>query len=119
VRLCAATQTRLRKTLFILGIGLATGAPDTQPAPTSRGRQPENSLPPVGYPTGGFVFLAPENPNQLEEHDMTYSTYYRTDICTAWRFSSLRSGQPAASVRSLTGGNPLQSADPANCRTPQ
>ncbi len=50
---------------------------------------------------------------------MTYSTYYRTDICTAWRFSNLRSGQQAASVRSLTGGNPLKNASPANCRTPQ
>lgn len=50
---------------------------------------------------------------------MTYSTYYRTDACTAWRFSHLRSGQHAASVRSLTGGNALQNASPANCRTPQ
>jgi hypothetical protein len=50
---------------------------------------------------------------------MTYNTYYRCDMSTAWRFSSLRSGQPAASDRSLTGGNPLKNANPANCRTPQ
>ena len=50
---------------------------------------------------------------------MTYSTYYRFDISFAWRFSNLRSGQPAASVRSLTGGNPAQHAEPGNCRTSQ
>lgn len=50
---------------------------------------------------------------------MTYRTYYRFDICNAWRFTSLRSGQAAASDRSLTGGTPLQNAEPANCRTPQ
>ena len=49
---------------------------------------------------------------------MNYATYYRNDISYAWRFSSLRSGQPAASDRSLTGGNSL-TANTANCRTPQ
>ncbi len=45
--------------------------------------------------------------------------YYRNDIDFAWRFSNLRSGQPAASDRSLTGGSHTQTANPANCRTPQ
>lgn len=49
---------------------------------------------------------------------MNHSNYYRYDISYAWRFSNLRSGQPAASDRSLTGGNTTHSADPANCRTP-
>ncbi len=47
-------------------------APDTHPAPTPRGRQPENSLPPVGYPTGGFVFLAPQKtPHRIESRNTT------------------------------------------------
>lgn len=50
---------------------------------------------------------------------MNYATYYRNDIDFAWRFTSLRSGQPAASVRSLPGGISLSSASPANCRTPK
>ena len=50
---------------------------------------------------------------------MNYSTYYRNDIDFAWRFSNLRSGQPAASDRSLTGGKSKHSAHTANCRTPQ
>jgi hypothetical protein len=50
---------------------------------------------------------------------MTYSTYYRYDSRFAWRFSSLRSGQPAASDRSLTGGSQLHTANTANCRTHQ
>ena len=50
---------------------------------------------------------------------MNYATYYRYDTSTAWRFSKLRSGQPAASDRSLTGGIALLTANPANCRTPQ
>ena len=29
---------------------------------------------------------------------MNYATYYRFDLCTAWRFISRRSGQPAASI---------------------
>ena len=45
--------------------------------------------------------------------------YYRNDIDFAWRFSNLRSGQPAASDRSLTGGSHTPTANPANCRTPQ
>lgn len=48
---------------------------------------------------------------------MNYATYYRNDIDFAWRFSNLRSGQPAASVRSLPGGNLMLTANPANCRT--
>ncbi len=48
---------------------------------------------------------------------MTYRTYYRFDLRAFWRFSSLRSGQPAASDRSLTGGTPLIDAQPGNCRT--
>ena len=35
---------------------------------------------------------------------MNYATYYRHDSFTAWRFTTLRSGQPAASDRSPTGG---------------
>ncbi len=35
---------------------------------------------------------------------MNYATYYRYDYCTAWRFTSLRSGQLAASDRSCLGG---------------
>lgn len=50
---------------------------------------------------------------------MNYSTYYRNDIDFAWRFSNLRSGQPAASDRSLTGGKSTHPAHTANCRTPQ
>lgn len=50
---------------------------------------------------------------------MNYATYYRYDMFTTWRFSSLRSGQPAASDRSPTGGNCTLVASTANCRTPQ
>ncbi|TDV67527.1 hypothetical protein EC915_10359 [Pseudomonas sp. LP_7_YM] len=50
---------------------------------------------------------------------MKYSTYYRNDVDFAWRFSNLRSGQPAASDRSLTGGKSTQPASKANCRTSQ
>jgi hypothetical protein len=50
---------------------------------------------------------------------MNYSTYYRNDIDFAWRFSNLRSGQLAASDRSLTGGESTHTANTANCRTPQ
>jgi len=35
---------------------------------------------------------------------MNYATYYYADTYT-WRFSQSRSGQPAASDRSCTGGN--------------
>jgi hypothetical protein len=54
-----------------------------------------------------------------EDDPMTNRRYYRNDIDFAWRFSNLRSGQPAASDRSLTGGSLTQSANPVNCRTPQ
>lgn len=40
---------------------------------------------------------------------MNYATYYRYDFFTAWRFTSLRSGQPAASDRSPTGGKHTRS----------
>lgn len=50
---------------------------------------------------------------------MNYATYYRYDSFSAWRFTSLRSGQPAASDRSPTGGKHEHVANTANCRTPQ
>ncbi|QXI26645.1 hypothetical protein [Pseudomonas vanderleydeniana] len=50
---------------------------------------------------------------------MNYATYYRYELTTAWRFSNLRSGQHAASERSLTGGKQTLAAHPADCRTPQ
>ncbi len=50
---------------------------------------------------------------------MNYATYYRHDSASAWRFTSRRSGQLAASDRSSTGGTPVLAANPANCRTPQ
>ncbi len=50
---------------------------------------------------------------------MNYATGYRNDTDFTWRFSSLRSGQPAASDRSLSGGKPTLKAVTANCRTPQ
>jgi hypothetical protein len=50
---------------------------------------------------------------------MNYATYYRYDSFSAWRFTSHRSGQPAASDRSPTGGKPHLRANTANCRTPQ
>ncbi|MCP1455488.1 hypothetical protein J3D49_003042 [Pseudomonas kilonensis] len=49
---------------------------------------------------------------------MNYATYYRYDSFSAWRFTSHRSGQSAASDRSPTGGKPQLRANPANCRTP-
>lgn len=48
------------RSAFILGIGLATGAPDTHTAPMKTGRLPEISQPPVGFPIGGFVFSGPD-----------------------------------------------------------
>lgn len=50
---------------------------------------------------------------------MNNRRYYRNDIDFAWRFSNLRSGQPAASERSMKGGSRTSTANPANCRTPQ
>ncbi len=50
---------------------------------------------------------------------MNYATYYRYDSNSAWRFSQLRSGQPAASDRSSLGGMLTHDANTANCRTPQ
>jgi hypothetical protein len=110
-------HTRLHD--FILGIGLATGAPDTHPAATFKGSPTREFSPPVGYPTGGFVFLAPEKMTYLRNAHMNYTTYYRFDLCTAWRFISRRSGQPAASERTHIGGTHELTASLANCRTPQ
>jgi hypothetical protein len=50
---------------------------------------------------------------------MNYATYYRFDLCTAWRFISRRSGQSAASERTHIGGTHALTASLANCRTPQ
>ncbi len=50
---------------------------------------------------------------------MNYATYYRNEFDSAWRFSQPRSEQPAASDRSLPGGNCKRMADTAHCRTPQ
>lgn len=50
---------------------------------------------------------------------MNDATYYRNEIDFAWRFSKSRSEQPAASDRSLPGGNCKCTADTAHCRTPQ
>ncbi|RMN32449.1 hypothetical protein ALP22_101216 [Pseudomonas coronafaciens pv. porri] len=112
--------------ILIMGIGLATGAPDTHLAPISKGRQPENSLTPGRLPDRGFCFFRVPNFQLFknitlpaEDHDMKYTTYYRNDIDFAWRFSNLRSGQPAASDRSLPGGNRKRPANTALCRTPQ
>ncbi|MCP1496275.1 hypothetical protein J2Y86_000982 [Pseudomonas migulae] len=49
---------------------------------------------------------------------MNYATYYRYDSFTAWRFSSLRSGQPAASDRSPTGGKHTRSQSGQLSNTP-
>ena len=48
---------------------------------------------------------------------MYYVSYYRYDTAYAWRFTNLRSGQSAASVRSLMGGEALMPVEPAHCRT--
>ena len=50
---------------------------------------------------------------------MNNATYYRFDLCTAWRFTNRRSGQPAASERNHIGGTHALTASQANCRTPQ
>ena len=50
---------------------------------------------------------------------MNYATYYRFDLCTAWRFINRRPGQPAASERNHMGGTQTLTASLANCRTPQ
>lgn len=50
---------------------------------------------------------------------MNYATYYRYPSFTAWRFSQSRSGQPAASDRSITGGITTPNANPALCRKPR
>ncbi|PRB44661.1 hypothetical protein CQ009_24105 [Pseudomonas sp. MYb2] len=60
-----------------------------------------------------------QHTRHFEDYDMTYATYYRYDRFFAWRFTSLRSGQPAASDRSPTGGKHTHVANTANCRTPQ
>ncbi len=47
---------------------------------------------------------------------MNHTTYYRT---YAWRFSQFRPGQPAASVRSISGGNAAQTPHLTISRTPR
>ncbi len=49
---------------------------------------------------------------------MNYTSYPYADTY-AWRFSQSRSGQPAASVRSITGGDAAHSNHPNTCRTPR
>lgn len=49
---------------------------------------------------------------------MDYRTRYRS-LDTAWRFISHRSGQPAASDRSLRGGDNEPTALVGQCRTPR
>jgi len=49
---------------------------------------------------------------------MNYATYYRFDLCTAWRFISRRSGQSAASERTHIGGTHALTTCPVNRRTP-
>jgi len=49
---------------------------------------------------------------------MNYATYYRFDLCAAWRFINRRSGQSAASERNHLGGTHPLTASPAPCRTP-
>ncbi|MDH0747733.1 hypothetical protein N5D61_15445 [Pseudomonas sp. GD03842] len=49
---------------------------------------------------------------------MNVITYYRSDLGFDWRFSNLRSGQPAASDRSLNGGESALTLTTL-CRTPQ
>jgi hypothetical protein len=46
---------------------------------------------------------------------MNYATYHRYCTSTAWRFSTLRSAQLAASERTSSGGNPEHMAQ--MCRT--
>ena len=49
---------------------------------------------------------------------MNYATYAYPSTY-AWRFSQSRSGQPAASVRSIRGGNAAQQPHLTICRTPR
>ena len=49
---------------------------------------------------------------------MNYATYYRYDSFFAWRFTTLRSGQPAASDRSPTGGKHTRSQSGQLSNTP-
>ncbi len=49
---------------------------------------------------------------------MNYANYfYATSY--AWRFSQSRSGQPAASVRSISGGTAAQEPNLTTSRTPR
>ena len=107
-----------------MGIGLATGAPDTHPAPTVKGTPTREFSTPGRLPDRGFCFFKPRkiakcNLTIIKDHHMNNRRYYRNDIDFAWRFSNLRSGQPAASERSMKGGSRTFTANPANCRTPQ
>jgi hypothetical protein len=74
-----------------MGIGLATGWPDTPSGgPLQQGRRQSSTKPPVGNPTGGFVFSTAHKANRtyFEDRTMisyrTYQTYYRS---SDWRFS--------------------------------
>ncbi len=49
---------------------------------------------------------------------MNYATYYYASTY-AWRFSQSRSGQPAASDRSISGGNAADNAQSTISRTPR
>ncbi|MGY2955204.1 hypothetical protein ACVWWT_000396 [Pseudomonas sp. TE6349] len=49
---------------------------------------------------------------------MKYDTYYVTSTST-WRFSHVRSGQPAASDRFCTGGTDSANSQKPICRTPR
>ncbi|MBG6127953.1 hypothetical protein JOE27_000870 [Pseudomonas sp. M5] len=49
---------------------------------------------------------------------MNYATYYYASTY-AWRFSQSRSGQPAASDRSVHGGNAAANLNSTISRTPR
>lgn len=49
---------------------------------------------------------------------MNYANYCYANTYT-WRFSQSRSGQPAASVRSISGGNAAQQPNLTTSRTPR
>ena len=101
-RLCLRAR-RCLPAAFILGIGLATGAADTHTGAHSQGRRTrEYSTPGRPCPLG-VLFWAPYTTDIDEDCSMNHSTYYRYQSL-AWRFSHCRSGQPAASDRSSTGG---------------
>jgi hypothetical protein len=108
---------------FILGIGLATGAPDTHIGAHFTGVADREFSTPSRPPDWGFLLFRASCffrhfRHEIEERFMNNFTYYRFDIRNLWRFSNLRSGQPAASDRSLMGGMTRSPDSPALCRTP-